>query len=371
MRTKTGRIIWMCLAAAAATGCRRGEEVTAKAPTPVKVRVVAEPAERGAARYSGTIEPAAKVDLAFKVGGYVREVAEARGKGRKLQEGDWVTKGTVLAIINDADYRQKISAARASLSEAIASATQARQDYDRAKALFETRAIAQAELDSASAKRDVGVARSDSARAQLSQAELSLADCTLRAPFDGVVIRRTIEVGTLASPGTLAYTIADTRTAKVVFGAPDALLDRLHIGDKLGVRVDALRKDLTGGITRIAPSADAKSRTFDVEASLDNQDDLLKVGMVVSIQIPDQALASAALALPLTAVVRAPKDPRGFAVYVVDKSADADVAHIRDVKLGDIVGSAVMVVAGVQPGERVIEKGTTFVTDGERVRVVR
>src|SRR5215475_5348631 len=109
MRTSTQRIVMALLAAAAAAtgvGCGKTEETAARPLTPVKVRTVAGPEARGAARYSGTIEPAAKVDLAFKVGGYVRQVAEAKGKGRKLQEGDWVTKGTILAVSNEADYRQ-------------------------------------------------------------------------------------------------------------------------------------------------------------------------------------------------------------------------------------------------------------------------
>src|SRR5262249_10296905 len=130
MRTRTQRIVMALVAAAAAAGCGKTEETAAKPLTPVKVRVVAGPEARGAARYSGTIEAAAKVDLAFKVGGYVRQVAEAKGKGRKLQEGDWVTKGTILAVIDDADYRQKVSAARASYAEAQASLKQAQQDFD-------------------------------------------------------------------------------------------------------------------------------------------------------------------------------------------------------------------------------------------------
>jgi multidrug efflux system membrane fusion protein len=334
----------------------------------VRVRVVAEPQQRGATRYSGSVEPAAKVELAFKVGGYVRQVAEARGKGRKLQEGDWVTRGTILAIVNDDDYRQKVSAARAAHAEAVASERQAKQDHERGKALIAEAAISQADYDAIRAKHDVSVAKVDSARAQVTQAELALADCTLRAPFDGVVIRRAIEVGTLASAGTPAYTIADTRTVKVVFGAPDVLLDKLRMGDELAVRIEALGKDMTGGITRIAPSADAKSRTFDVEVSLPNAGDQIKVGMIGSIHMPEIDAARAALALPLTAVVRAPSDPRGFAVFVVAKD---DVARVREVKLGDVVGSKVIVLAGLQPGERVIDTGTSFVTDGEPVRVVR
>ncbi|HKA86407.1 MAG TPA: efflux RND transporter periplasmic adaptor subunit [Haliangiales bacterium] len=368
MRKRPGRKWIVLVAAAALAGCAHAEETRAKSPTPVRVRVVAEPTARAATRYSGTIEPDAKVDIAFKVGGYVREVAEAKGKGRKLHEGDWVTKGQILAVLDDGDYRQRASQARASLAEAIASEKQAHADFNRTKLLLESQAITQAEYDAQTARRDMAVARVGQARSQVGQAEISLGDTVLRAPFDGVVIKRGVEVGTLASPGVPAFTIADTRTAKVVFGAPDVLLGRLRIGDKLSVRVEALGKDFTAAITRISPSADAKSRTFDVEASIPNTEDGLKVGMIVSIELADLAQATSSLSLPLTAVVRAPKDPRGFAVFVV---GDGDVAHAREVKLGDIVGSAVLVTAGLKPGERVIETGTTFVTDGDTVRVVR
>jgi hypothetical protein len=97
--------------------------------------------------------------------------------------------------------------------------------------------------------------------------------------------------------------------------------------------------------------------------------------MIVSIEVPEAARAAVArsvpLALPLTAVVRPPGDRRGFAVYVVEKQGDREIARARTVELGDMAGSAVQVAAGVTPGERVIETGATLVADGETVRVVR
>ncbi len=373
MAKRVGRGLASLVAVGLAVGCESGEEARPKAPTPVRVRVVAEPAGTAGARYSGTIEPAIKVDLAFKVGGYVRDVADVSGAGgtRKVQEGDFVKKGTVLTVVSESDYQQRISAARAALAEAVASQRQAQLDLDRSTALKASDVVAQAELDNSSARRDVAVARSQAARANLNEAELSLADCTVRAPFDGVVIRRHVEVGALASPGTVAFTVADTSTVKVVFGAPDTLLDRLRIGDQIAVRLEALGKELIGSISRISPSADTRSRTFNVEATLANAEDQLKVGMVASLRIPEGAPLATALALPLTAVVRAPDDPRGFAVFVVEGSQAASIARVRTVKLGDVIGNAVQVHAGLRPGERVIETGATLVADGEPVRVVR
>lgn len=363
--------VW--LVAATLAGCAKpSPQAMDKAPTPVRVKLVAEPVVKGATRYSGTIAAAASVDLAFKVGGYVREVAEAKGAGRKLQEGDVVTKGTVLAVINEADYRQRVAAAHASYAEAQASEKQAHLDFERAKKLMASDVINQSEYDNLAAKRDIAVARTAAARSKVSEAALALGDCTLRAPFDGVVTRRSVEVGALAAAGTPAFSIADTRTVKVIFGAPDVLLGRLRIGDPIAVRVEALNQELAAAISRINPSADSRNRTFDVEASLTNASDQLKVGMVVSIHLPESAAtAVASPTLPLTAVVRAPDDPRGFAVFVVEKESEREVVRLRTVKLGDVVGSAVQVVAGLAPGQRVVETGATLVTDGETVRVVR
>jgi RND family efflux transporter MFP subunit len=374
MRTAGRRVLAVCLAVGFTSACAGGdEEARPKSPTPVRVRVVAQAAGSGATRYSGTIEPAVKVDLAFKVGGYVRELAQIPSSGgpRRIQDGDLVKKGTVLAVVSESDYQQRISAARASLAEAVASQRQAQIDFDRATKLVASNVVPKAELDTTNAQRDMAVARAQAARAKVREAELELADCTVRAPFDGVVIRRHVEVGTLASPGTVAFTVADTSTVKVVFGAPDTLLDRLRIGDKVSVRLEALGKELTGDISRISPSADTRSRTFDVEATLANADDHLKVGMVASLKLAGGAPATSTLALPLTAVVRAPADPRGFAVFVVEGRDRKTIARIRQVALGDVIGNAVQVNDGLKPGERVIETGATQVADGEPVRVVR
>ena len=123
-------------------------------------------------------------------------------------------------------------------------------------------------------------------------------------------------------------------------------------------------------ITRIAPSADPKSRVFEIEATIPNPNDQLKVGMIAKLVVPEGALASRALMLPLTAVVRSPRDPRGFSVFVVTSEAGKEVAQLRDVKLGEVVGNAVIVSEGLEPRQRVVSMGATLLTDGEPVRII-
>jgi multidrug efflux system membrane fusion protein len=101
----------------------KGGAAREKVVTPVRMRTVEEQSQLAGARYSGNTEPGTRVDLAFKVGGYVREIASAKGHGnetRKLQEGDWVKKGTVLAVVRESDYEIDLKLVRWDESPAAA-----------------------------------------------------------------------------------------------------------------------------------------------------------------------------------------------------------------------------------------------------------
>jgi len=148
------------------------------------------------------------------------------------------------------------------------------------------------------------------------------------------------------------------------------LVDKLTLATPLSVRVDALGIDVSGTITRIAPSADPKSRVFEIEITIPNADGRLKPGVVASLSVPALTQTGSVIALPLTAVLRSSKDPRGFAVFVVTDEGGGSVAHVRDVTLGAVIGNEVQVLTGLQKGERVVTMGATLLVDGARVRVL-
>jgi multidrug efflux system membrane fusion protein len=363
-----GLLFLVSVLACSSTGEVPGEKVV----TPVRVRLVEERSQLAGAKYSGTVEPSTRVDVAFKVGGYVRELAQikAGGETRKVQEGDVVTKGTVLAVVRESDYEQKVGAGQAGLAEAVAGQKQAQLDFDRTQMLTALNSVAKVELDAQNARLETALARVEGAKSRILEARLALADCTIRAPIDGVILKRPIEVGSLVAPGAVGFVIADTKNVKVLFGAPDRLVEKLKSGGTLGVTFDAVAGEFSGIISRIAPSADPKGRVFEIEATIANPKDQLKVGMIAKLVVPEASLQASALVLPLTAVVRSPRDPRGFSVFVVEGDQGKDVAHLRDVRLGDVIGNAVVVVEGLKSNDRVVSMGATLLADGERVRVI-
>jgi multidrug efflux system membrane fusion protein len=342
-----------------AVGCGKHDE-PARALTPVKVQRVETSTGGRGMRYSANCRPDVQVDVAFKVGGYVAELLQvqgADGRKRSVQEGDLVSRGAVLARVRDSEYRDRVTEAEAAL-------TQAKADLDRASQLYENQNISKADYDAA-------YARNTSAQARYDQAVLTLRDATLTAPIDGYVLKRSIEVGTLVTPGAPALVLGDLRSVKVVFGVPDVAVASMKLGDAVSIRTEAFPgEEFKGRITRVSASADPNSRVFDVECTIPNADLRLKSGMVASLQVAQQETRAPAALVPLNAVVRPKADPKGYAVFVVQGQEGKTTAHERVVALGDLVGNAVAVNTGLQAGELVVVTGATLIRDTEEVRVI-
>jgi len=332
------------------------------APLPVTVAEVAGAVGSGGLRYTASIKPDVQVDVAFKVGGYVEELLQVRGadgRVRNVQDGDIVRRGTMLARIREREYRDAVAQAQATL-------TQAKADFDRVAQLFENRSASKADYDAAYAKYQANQAHHD-------QDAQSLSDCSLRTPLDGYVLRRSVEVGTLVAAGTPAFSVGDLRSVKVMFGVPDVLVGSMKPGASQSVAVEAVPGAVfRGRITRVAPSADATSRVFEVEVTIPNADGGLKSGMIASLEVGGAAVpGGAATALvPLNAVVRPPGEASGYAVFVVDGASSRPLARLRRVQLGDVTGNMIRVTSGLQGGERVIVRGATLVVDSQDVRII-
>jgi RND family efflux transporter MFP subunit len=363
------------LSAASAAGCHK-EKSAGREPVPVRV-APAEPAGgAGGVRYSANIQPREQVPLAFHSGGYVREIRKVRetdGQPRNVQPGDTVSRGTVLARVRETDYVERVNQGKAALAEAEADYGKQRLDFERARKLFESKSLAPADFDGARAAFEASEARVSGAKAQLDAARIALADTALVAPRDGLILARNVEEGTLVSSGTVGFVLADASSVKAVFGVPDTIVREVKVGQPLTLSVEAIPgAHFSGRITAIAPSADPQSRVFDVEVTIGNPDGRLRSGMIASVETGRAGAAPGAstAAVPLTAILRSPVDPKGFAVFIVEGGAGRSVARIRNVKLGPIVGNRIAVTSGLSVGEPVIVAGATIVVDGEAVRVI-
>lgn len=366
----------LCCMLVLGVACRATPEPRQE-PRPVRAAAIDVAPPPQELRFSGTIVPREQVAVSFKVAGRVAEVAQRRGadgRMRSLQQGDAVARGAFLARLTGSEQRDRRRQSEAEISAARAALTRAEQDFTRADTLYRSQSITRTEFDAAQAALDVAKAQFQASSAQDGVVATAVEDVTLTAPRAGVVLTRNVEVGQLASPDKPAFVIADLSAVKALCGVPEGVAARLTLGQTLQVATDdSSQASLRGPITAIAPAADPESRVFPVEVSLSNSDGALRAGMIVTVRIPADIKSAApadALAAPLESIVMSRANPGGYAVIVVEGSGEFGTARLRDVTLGDVVGTRVVVKAGLESGQRVVISGPSLISDGEPIRIV-
>jgi len=342
-------------------------------PTPVRTALVESLTNSNTVKYSATIEPYAQVDLAFKSGGYVDhilQVKDASGRTRNVDQGDWVKQGTVLALVHQQDYQDKLQQAKAQLQRAQAEFDKSKLSFDRTSVLYSAQSATKPDYDSAKASLDSNAAAVDSAKAQISEAQVALDYCSLRTPFDGWIVKRNVDVGSLVNPATTGFTLADTRSVRAVFGVPDVAMGQVKLGQRLATTTDAVPGVFNGRVTTISPAADPKSRVYSVEVAIDNARGELKSGMIASLNLGGSPVTANLKVVPLEAVVRDPRQTEAFAVMIADGNGDAAHARLRSVELGDAYGNKIAILKGLDINERVITSGVNMLKDGDAVRLL-
>jgi len=306
----------------------------------------------------------------FRSSGYVtnvRQVRGADGRTRDIGTGDYVETGVTLAHIRHDDLQTQVAQARAQLDQTVAEHARADQDFQRAQALYSTQSLTKPDYDKSQESFYSTRAAMEKAKAALRQVELLLGDADLKAPFSGYILSRNIDLGSLASSSTSAFTIADIGRVKVTFGAPDYALSQIRLGQELTIRTEYDAAALKGRVTSISPAADTTNRIFAIEVTVTNRDRHLKPGMIVSVSLGEVPHSS--ISIPLSAVVAFPSEPEHFAVMVVQERAGTLIANLRRVQLGTTHDTSVA-VEGVQPGERVVSVGAQLLKDGDPIQVI-
>ena len=352
-------------------------------------------------RYSATIAPIAQVDLAFKSAGLIEKICQVRGadgRMRNVQAGDKVGRDTELALVRTMDYRQRVdqstaqlaqseaqlAQAEAQLAQARANFSEAEIEYTRATNLFQSASLVKPQFDQAKGRYEsvtasVKAAEASvkgaeaavaNARAALSEVKLSLSDTSLRAPFDGWISARNVDRGTLVGNATVGFSMMDTHLVKAEFAVPDSSLKMVRLGQKLPVMLDAIQHALQGVVTSISPQADPKTRVFSIEVTLDNPRDEVRPGMIGSLMIGVVRNPAPRLVVPLSAVVRAPSDPKSFAVFRLVTRDGKTYAEAQTIQIGQTLSNSIEVTGGLSAGQQVIVLGGSLVRNGQEVRVL-
>ena len=337
----SAKIILAGLLAAAVAGCGKHEEdaaTAAKAP-PVAVAVtgVAVQSLWDEEEVVGNVEAAQRAVLSAKVTGVIDSL--------KVAPGARVARGEVLATIDAREIRAR-------LDSAVAAQDQAKKDFARIERLLQSGSSTRQEFEAA-------MTRLRTADAGLVEARTMLQYTEIAAPFDGVVTRKLIEVGDLATPGKPLLEMENSSLLRFECQIPEALIDRVQMGAELPVAIDAAGAALTGKVSEIAPSASAGSRTFLVKLDLPPAEKL-RAGQFGRVSVPVRER-------PAVLVVEGAVVRRGQieSVFVIEEG----VARLRLVKTGRRHNGQVEIISGLAGGEKVASKDAHLLRDGAAVEV--
>jgi multidrug efflux system membrane fusion protein len=246
--------------------------------------------------------------------------------------------------------------------------------FDQAKGRYDTAGAAvkgaEASVKAAESAVKAAEAAAANARAAQSETKLSLSDTSLRAPFDGWIAARNVDRGALVGNATVGFSMIDIHLVKAAFAVPDSSLKMVRLGEKLPITLEIVPHALQGVVTAISPQADPKTHVFSIEVTLDNAHGDLKPGMIGTLTLGVVRNAATRLVVPLSAVVRAPSDPNGFAVFRLVSRDGKTYAAAQVIKIGQTLSNSIEVTAGVSAGERIIALGGSLVRDGQEVRVL-
>jgi membrane fusion protein (multidrug efflux system) len=300
---------------------------------------------------TGTLKASQSTELAADVNGKVTATFVERGQP--------VKHGQLLAVIDSRMAAFAATAAKAQAKVAQSQLEEAQRECERVKHLLDTGAISQAEYDRQTSQCTTQQWSAAAAQAQVETAAKSLGDTSIRAPFDGIVGERFIDVGQYVQPQTRVASIYNPDPLRLELTVPEANVAAIQTDMAVTFTVTAYGDQrFTGNVKFISPNVRESSRDLIVEAVVPNTDRKLKPGMfaVARIELGDKPRP----VVPTASIV---KDDTGARVFVV---ADG-LAQERLVALGETVEDVVAVTSGVQPGEKVVVKPGPDVRDGARV----
>jgi membrane fusion protein (multidrug efflux system) len=295
----------------------------------------------------------------FQVTGEMRAVqgvavtAEAAGIVREIafESGDTVTAGELLAALDTGADRARLEGLRAD-------ARLAEITFERKKRLRERDLGSPAEFDQAQA-------RYRSAAAAAAAQEALIAQKHIRAPFDGRLGIRQVDLGQYLEPGIPVVTLQDLDPIYVDFDVPQNQGSRIEVGQRLSLNVAGYEKSFRGVVEAVSPALDRGTRSFAVRARVDNADERLRPGMYGTVRV-EIGEPRPYLTVRQTAISY---NPYGDAVWVVVEKNGKPVAERRTVKTGETRGDQVQILKGMEEGDRVIVVGHHKLRSGARLKI--
>jgi RND family efflux transporter MFP subunit len=342
MKAREKLILGVCLLIVVGCSSKKEEKIGID-PIPVKTIIASATTEASTRSYVGTIAESDGSSLSFASVGTVSRVL--------VDEGQSVAKGQILATLNKATVMNSYDIAKSALK-------QAQDGFRRLSGLYKKGSLTEIKY--------VEI------QTQLAQAEASeriarkaISDCTLRAPFAGIISQRMVDPGNNVVSGIASFKLVKIDRVDVNVSVPEQEISQIKIGRTMPFTVAALNgRSFTGRVKEKGVQANPISHTYIVKLTLSNPGHALMPGMVCSIKLNEQnsETGSNAIIIPQEAVMI---DDNGSSFVWV---AEGSQAQRREITTGDISTQGVVITSGIKNGDEVIVSGQNKVSEGSKIQ---
>ena len=369
-------VMFLCLLIFTFTACEKKEvkTVTEKIIS-VQVQPVKKKSLRPFINNIGTLNPFEEVTVSSEVDGILKDV--------NVDNGSEVSKGMILAVIDDTDYNLEVERGMASLKQAEANLSNIKLEYHRKEELYKKELLTKQQYDDVTARLSIADAELERAKSSVSTARQKLSKAKIYSTLSGVVKEKKVSSGNYVKNGTPLFTIIQTNPAKLDFTVNEKDLEKIKKGQDVFLTVYAFPdKEFKGKLNIIYPNVDERTRTLKVEALVPNDAQLLKPGFFAKVMLYTGASKDIIL-VPVTSLLY---EEEKIKVFVVegDKARERIVKIGQKYKLQSEVGNREMeaegqesdmaefveVVKGLKEGEQVVVVGQQNLFENAKIKIV-
>jgi RND family efflux transporter MFP subunit len=350
--------------------------------TAVEAQIVKRTEKNSGDTYKATLE-------AYQQG-IVTSKLSARVASVSFENGQYVNAGDVLVTLEDQDTRnnlktaqaqlqvneQQLNSAQVSIEKLKNNLDDVKRTYDREKTLFESEAIskvdfetaeknlnnAQVDYDSGNATVETSKASIEAQKINISNLQDTLNDAVIKAPISGVISGKSVNIGQMATPGTVLGKINDISSVYAIIQVPQEKISGLSIGQPATISVDGSDKTYNGTIQTMDSAADTITRVFNCKIKIDNSDKSLLPGIFGKVQLISEQNTEV-ITVPINALVGSEGN---YSVFINNNG----IAKKQKITIGETDDNNVEIISGINDGDQVICTNTSTLQDGTEVDII-
>ena len=328
----------------------------------IRTVTVAEPASGKSRRFSGVVEAASTSSLSFEVPGNVQEV--------KVDVGERVSQGQVLATLDDKTYRLNVEAAEATLGRAEVELADADRESERLQQIAgrDRGLVSQQMLDQARANYDAARKSLSYTRSRLNLTQRDLDRTVLKAPFDGIVTERHVDPFQEVDRGQRLFDLHAEGAMEAAISVPESEIKQVYLGLSGDISLPAIPGPVYKGIVTEISNAAGAANAFPVKLTIAADSSRIRPGLTAEVTLVlGGGEEETAYLIPIAALVPGGEESES-SVYVFD--AQTSTVRKTTIRHGGIRDNNIIVEQGLAAGDVIAVAGVSFLRDGQQVRLM-